>query len=164
MTRKEILSRLYASFKQQAIPRLHLYHATETDVMRDSERRFVRTSTEAYDLFKPFFQPSMQHREVFYLMLLNRRNGVIGVVEIASGGVNGVVVDTKIVFGAALVAQASAILVAHNHPSGQMRPSQEDIHLTKNMVDAGRALDTELRDHIIVCEQGYYSFADNGQL
>lgn len=164
MTRKEILSKLYASFKQQAVPRLHLYHATETDVMRDSERKRVNTSREAYDLFKPFFQPNMEHREVFYLMLLNRGNGVIGVVETGVGGVNGVTADPKLIYGAALVAQASAILIAHNHPSGQMRPSMEDISLTKKMVDAGRALDIEMRDHIIVCEQGYYSFADNGQL
>ena len=164
MTRKEILSKLYAEFRKQAVPRLHLYHATETDVMRDSERRKVRTSSEAYEIFKPFFQPSMEHREVFYVMLMDTGLNVIGVVEVGQGGIAGVKVDAKLIFGAALVAQAHVIIAAHNHPSGQMRPSQSDMEITKNLVDGGRALEIEMRDHIIVCETGYYSFADNGQL
>ncbi len=83
---------------------------------------------------------------------------------ISSGGRAGTVVDAKLVFGRALELKASSIILAHNHPSTNLQPSQADIELTKKLYQAGKQLDLPLLDHLIITEQGYYSFADEGQM
>jgi DNA repair protein RadC len=84
--------------------------------------------------------------------------------RISTGGMAGTVVDAKILFRKALHAEASAIILCHNHPSGNLFPSQADLDLTKKLVKAGRAVDIPVLDHLIVSERGYYSFADEGKL
>lgn len=164
MRRREILRRLHAEMDKQGIPRLHLYLGTDQPMLKDSRPMRVNTSREAFDVLQPFFMPFIHHVERIYLLLLDRGHRVIGAIEVASGGIVNCTCDPKVIFGAALTAQASTIIVAHNHPSGQLRPSIEDIDMTRKIVAGARSLDISMNDHLIITSEGYYSFADNGQL
>jgi DNA repair protein RadC len=106
--------------------------------------------------------PALEHREYSYVILLNRAAYVLGVYQLSSGGTTGTVVDPKLVFQSALKANASAIILAHNHPSGNLNPSEEDKKLTKKIQSAGSFLDINLYDHLILTNDGYKSFADEG--
>jgi DNA repair protein RadC len=98
------------------------------------------------------------------VILLNRANKVLGICEVSTGGVAGTVADPKVIFAAALKALASSIILSHNHPSGNLAPSQADIELTHKLKAAGRFLELPILDHIIMTSEGYYSFADEGVL
>jgi DNA repair protein RadC len=102
--------------------------------------------------------------EEFWLLLLNRANLVLRKELISKGGVAGTVVDTRIIFKAAVEQYASSIIICHNHPSGNIKPSEADIRITKNIKEAGKIMEVPLFDHIIVTDNGYYSFADEGIL
>ena len=97
-------------------------------------------------------------------MLLTRANNVIGIVAVSRGTVSSTVVDPKIIIAAAINSNACGIILCHNHPSGNLAPSQLDIDLTKKLVRAGETLDIKVLDHLIVGENRYYSFADEGLL
>lgn len=128
-----------------------------------SERPKVTSSKEAYEIFHSHWDCGrLQLCEQFYIMLLNRNNKVIGISEISTGGVSGTVVDQKLIFAAALKANASQIIMAHNHPSGNLSPSQQDLVLTKKIVEVGKMLDLPVLDHIIITGEHYYSFGDEG--
>lgn len=130
-----------------------------------SERPRISKSKEAYDiLFNNWDKGSIEYKEQFFILLLNRTGNVIGMSEISSGGVSGTLVDPKIVFGVALKASASAMILAHNHPSGNLKPSEADINLTKTLVEAGKFLQLTVHDHIILSRYGYFSFGDEGLL
>ncbi len=100
--------------------------------------------------------------EQVYLLLLNRRNACIGISEIASGGTAACIVDPKVVFATALKANASAIILSHNHPSHNLTPSLSDKKLTDQLASAGIFIGIPLLDHLIVTSKDYYSFADQG--
>ena len=100
--------------------------------------------------------------EEFWVMLLNRANKVIDIKLIGRGGVSSTVVDSKVIFSFALESLASGIILAHNHPSGNLKPSNSDIRLTKKLVDAGKIMEVPILDHIIVGDNDYFSFADEG--
>lgn len=104
------------------------------------------------------------HTEVFKVILLNRNNRVIKISTISEGGVAGTVVDPKVIFKDAIDNLASAIILSHNHPSGNLKPSQADINITKKLVEAGSFLEIRVLDHVIISELGYYSFADEGMM
>ena len=106
----------------------------------------------------------LQHVEETYILLLNRANKALGYSKISLGGISGTVVDTKIVFQTALKANASSVILCHNHPSGNLKPSEADIKITKVIKDAGKIMDIPLVDHIIITDEGFYSFADEGML
>jgi len=89
---------------------------------------------------------------------------VLGIVHISSGGLSGTVADPKVIFTSALKACASGIILCHNHPSGELDPSNEDLSLTRRLVDAGKMLDLKILDHLIISEDNYYSFGDDGIL
>ena len=93
-------------------------------------------------------------------MLLNRANKVISKEQISIGGVGGTVVDAKMVFKVAIQSLASSIILAHNHPSGNLNPSQADLDLTKKLKEAGKYLDIQVLDHLILTDGTYTSFAD----
>ncbi len=93
---------------------------------------------------------------------MNRANKVLGLFEVSKGGISGTVADPKIIFTAALKGGASGIIVAHNHPSGNLTASQSDIDLTRKLKEAGKFLEIQLLDHVIVTTEGYFSFADEG--
>ena len=102
--------------------------------------------------------------EEFWLMILNRANKIIDTKNISKGGVSGTVTDIKIILKIAIEKTASGIIVCHNHPSGNIKPSQSDIELTKKLKEACKLVDIPLLDHIIVSYSEYYSFADEGIL
>lgn len=128
-----------------------------------TKRTFLRNSRDVFEHLKPNLS-DLNHEE-FWIICLNRQMEVLKTVQISSGGVAGTVVDPKVVFKVALENFSSLIALAHNHPSGNPKPSQEDIKLTQKLKEAGRLLEIELLDHIIHCgENKYYSFADEAAL
>ena len=100
--------------------------------------------------------------EQFKVMLLNRAGKILGIVEISTGGFSGTVADPKVIFGIALKAGASSIILAHNHPSGNLKPSEADKHLTSKICGAGNFLDIAVFDHLIITSEGYLSLLDEG--
>jgi len=126
----------------------------------------ITNSQDTFDVLYPLYNKDLiEYQEWFFLLLLNRANNVLGWIKLSSGGTAGTVVDPKMVFAIALLTAASGVILSHNHPSGNIKPSQSDIDLTKNINNAGRLLEIKLLDHIIVSpEEVYYSFADEGIL
>ncbi|MDQ3047429.1 MAG: DNA repair protein RadC [Bacteroidota bacterium] len=122
----------------------------------------IIASSDAYEIMKPLML-DLPHEE-FWLLMLSRANEVIRKEQISKGGVAGTVVDTKIIFKAAIETYASSIIICHNHPSGNLKPSDADIRLTKNIKEAGKVMEIPLLDHIIFTDNGYYSFGDEGLL
>jgi DNA repair protein RadC len=100
------------------------------------------------------------NHEEFWILLLSRNCKIIAKELISKGGLSGTVADPKIIFSIALQHQASSIILAHNHPSGNLKPSQQDIDLTKKIHAAGRILDIGVLDHLIITDGGFFSFAD----
>lgn len=130
-----------------------------------SERPKVTSSKDAYEIFfENWNHGKLQLCEQFFIMLLNRNNRVIGISEISTGGVAGTVADPKLIFATALKANASQLILAHNHPSGNLTPSEQDIVLTRKIVEGGKMLDIPVLDHIILTNENYYSFGDEGLL
>jgi len=128
-----------------------------------NERPRISSSNQTFQLLKSQWDlGKINFLEEFKVVLLNRSNRVLGVVDISMGGVSGTFVDPKVVFAVALKGNASGIILTHNHPSGSVRPSEADIKLTKRMVECGKLLDINVWDHIILSEESYYSFADDG--
>lgn len=126
------------------------------------EKPKISSSRDAFDLISGELM-DLSHEE-FWVLLLNRANRLIKKKRISEGGVSGTVADPKIIFKMALEELASGIIVAHNHPSGNMIASQSDIDLTKKLREAGKFLEVQLLDHLIICGQKYFSFADEGIL
>ncbi|HEX8546682.1 MAG TPA: DNA repair protein RadC [Cytophagaceae bacterium] len=122
----------------------------------------VSCSEDAYQYIKPDLL-DLPHEE-FWIILLNRANQIIKKQPVSSGGVSGTIADPKIIFKIALENLASGIILAHNHPSGNLKPSEADILLTNKLKAGGKLLDTPILDHIIFTNQSYYSFADEGKL
>ncbi len=126
------------------------------------KRDKVITSGDAYLIFKPMLM-DLPHEE-FWVLFLNRSNHILKMEMISRGGVAGTVVDSKIIFKSAVETLCSSVILCHNHPSGNLKPSDQDIQLTKKLKEAGRLLEIPVLDHLIVAESGYYSFADEGML
>lgn len=127
------------------------------------DRPKIGSSREAYDLLMANWDKSnMELFETFMLLLLNRANKAIGLLKVSQGGISGTVADPKLIWAAALKSAASGVIVAHNHPSGNLNPSQSDIDLTKRLKEGGKCLEIQLLDHLICTVDGYYSFADEG--
>lgn len=126
------------------------------------EKPQITCAADAHRLLAPHLE-ELQHEE-FWLLFLNRANRVTNKEQLSKGGVAGTVVDAKLVFKRALELQASGIILAHNHPSGNLRPSQQDIDVTKQLRDGAKLLDMAILDHIIIAENKFFSFADEGLL
>jgi DNA repair protein RadC len=103
----------------------------------------------------------LEHEE-FYILLLNRANEIIRAKQLSVGGMSGTVADGKLIFKSAIEMNAHGLVLVHNHPSGQMKPSDADRSLTKKMVEFGKYIDLPVLDHIIFTDFGYFSFADSG--
>jgi DNA repair protein RadC len=128
------------------------------------DRPQIRSSENAHRIFRQLWdEDTIEFFEEAYLLLLDRANRVMGWYKVSQGGMAGTVIDPKIIFATALKARANSIIIAHNHPSGQLRPSQADKDLTNKLFAAGKALDLPLLDHLILApEGGCFSFADEG--
>ncbi|NOT74421.1 MAG: JAB domain-containing protein [Cyclobacteriaceae bacterium] len=123
----------------------------------------IERSKSAYDiLLNSWDQNKLEFIEQFKVLLLNRANKVLGIFAVSSGCLTGTVADPKLIFTAAIKANACGIILSHNHPSGNLKPSQADIDLTKKMTQGGKFLEIQILDHIIVTKEGYFSFADEG--
>jgi DNA repair protein RadC len=133
---------------------------------RQSEERAVSEkitgSADAAALFMAQLG-DLSHEE-FWVAFLNRANVLIAREQISKGGMTGTVADPKIIFQTALQQKACGIILCHNHPSGNLKPSEADIRLTRNLVEAGRVLEISVLDHLIVTKESYYSFADEGRI
>ncbi|MDA9555183.1 DNA repair protein RadC [Pelobium sp.] len=122
----------------------------------------ITSSKDIYNLLAPYFS-DLPHEE-FWMLSLNRANKVLNKVLISKGGQSGTIADPKIIFKAALEHNAAYIILSHNHPSGNLKPSDADIHLTKKLREAGKLLDITVLDHLIITDGGYFSFADESLL
>lgn len=120
----------------------------------------IHSSADVFMLMKPELQD--ETIEYFYAVFLNRGNMVIKKQLISQGGPSGTVADPKVIFKLAMDHFANAIVLVHNHPSGQLKPSEQDIRLTRRMIDAGKSLDLPVLDHVIFTDVGYFSFSDEG--
>ena len=122
----------------------------------------IQSASDSNKNFREIWSNKMEYIEEMYLMLLNRSNNILGYSKISMGGVHSTIVDPKVIFQIALKSHASGIIIAHNHPSGSLKPSEQDIRLTKRIKEAAGLLDIVLLDHLILSKEGYYSFADEG--
>ncbi len=124
----------------------------------------VTTSESASNIIRQFYFDDINIYESFFILLLNRANNTTGFAKISQGGTAGTVVDIKIIAKYAVESLSSAVIICHNHPSGNIKPSEADINITKKIKDVLLLLDIKLIDHIIITENDFYSFADNGDL
>nr|WP_244860594.1 JAB domain-containing protein [Flavobacterium psychroterrae] len=133
--------------------------------VKSSQRPQITSSGCSYKLLLNSWDANkIEFYEQFKVLLLNQSNKVLGIYEVSSGGITGTVVDIRLVFSAALKANATGIIMVHNHPSGKTLPSEADRQITRKVREAGRLLDIVLLDHVIITTEGYYSFADDGAL
>ena len=132
--------------------------------VKASERMSIYSSNDTYQLLKENFYDAdtIEYRESFKIVLLNRANKVLGVTQVSEGGLNSTPVDIRIIMQAAILANASAIILSHNHPSGNLRPSSDDKSITAQINQAAKIMQLQILDHIILTSEGYYSFADEG--
>jgi DNA repair protein RadC len=130
-----------------------------------SQRKKITCSRDAYDLLlKNWNSDTVEYCEEFKILLLNRSNAVLGIIAASKGGISGTVTDVRIILQAALKSNASGLIVCHNHPSGNLNPSESDTKITQKIKEAGNIMDIQLLDHLIINDEDYYSFADNGLL
>jgi DNA repair protein RadC len=130
-----------------------------------SARPKVKDSRTSYDLLlKCFDSDTIELKESFKVMLLNRAHKVLGVMNVSDGGLTGTVVDARLILQAAILCNASGLILAHNHPSGGLIPSAQDSFITNRVKKACEFFDIQLLDHLIVTSESYYSFADEGQI
>jgi DNA repair protein RadC len=124
------------------------------------QRKSIRSSKEAFE--SVYALASDLSYEKFWIILLDQAQQILRIVEISEGGITGTVADPKKIFRLALETGATNLILCHNHPSGQLKPSQADTHLTQKIFSEGKLLDINVLDHIIVGRDDYFSFADNG--
>ena len=130
-----------------------------------NQRQKISNSQGAYEILTNLFpENSIDYRETFIVLYLNRANQVLGYSVISQGGTSNTTVDIKMVIQTALLANASCIMLAHNHPSGNLHPSSDDNRITNRIIEAARLFDITVLDHIIITNESYYSFTDNGNI
>lgn len=148
-------------------PNLFNYNLAEIKVsykttIKASERKKIMSSKDAEAVFREIWNSSLELKEEAYIILLNRSNSVLGWYKVSEGGIDGTVIDIRVVFSVALKGLACSIIMAHNHPSGNLAPSEHDINITKRLQEAGKLLQIPVLDHLILSDEGYLSFADEG--
>ena len=132
--------------------------------IKPSERIGITCSKDAADAFRTVWRQPLELKECFYAMFLNRANKVLGTLLVSEGGISGCTVDLRSIFSAALKANSSSVIIAHNHPSNQSSPSEADLKITDKIKNVGQLLDIPVLDHIVMLADGYLSFADDGLL
>lgn len=131
-------------------------------IIAQPEKYIVNSSQTAFKLLHPLLT-DLRHEE-FWIVLLNRANKVIKTICVSQGGITGTVTDIRIIMRHAVEVLATGIILSHNHPSGNLRPSDQDIKITHRIRDAGEIFEIPVIDHLIISDNGYYSFADEGIL
>ncbi len=134
--------------------------------VKAKDRPQIRVSKDIYNLLIEcvFDSKTIQYKEYFKIVLLNRASRVLGIHTISEGGINETNVDIRLILQAALLTHATAIILAHNHPSGELKPSNADNKITERIKQACKLMDIELLDHLIVTPDSYYSYLDEGRL
>jgi DNA repair protein RadC len=129
-----------------------------------ANKPIIKCALDAYVVLREFFEPeTIQVNEQFVVMYLNKANRVLGVYPASVGGITSTIVDLRLILSIALKTLATSVVLCHNHPSGSLTPSKQDIDLTLKIKEAANHLDIVLQDHIIITfEQKYFSFADDG--
>lgn len=157
------LTRLKGIGKAKAITLIAaLELANRSGIEEGASKKKVSCSRDVYAYFKPVLHDASY--EEFWILLLNRGNKILNSICISQGGLSGTVADPKKIFKMALEQYASSVVLCHNHPSGNIKPSESDIRLTQKLKKAGSFLDLPVIDHIILGEDSYFSFADEGLL
>ena len=129
------------------------------------EKVRVNCPADCYRVFMSHWEKGqIEHKESFRMLLLNQANVVLGIYKISEGGISDTSIDIRIIMQAVLLANATSIVLAHNHPSGNKTPGYGDIEVTKMIKEAARIMSINVYDHIIVCKDRFYSFADKGIL
>ena len=148
------------AFNLSYIAEVELVYSTK---VKPSNRIKISSSKDAYEILNQTWNVNtIELREEMKVILLNNWHKVLGIYNVSHGGITGTVADPKLIFAAALKANALGIILAHNHPSGNSQPSQADIGLTRKCKEIGELLDIKILDHMIMTTEGYYSFADEG--
>lgn len=131
----------------------------------DMKTAQIRSSKDMYDYFKELFDGDvLEVYESCFAIYLNQSKKTVGWIRISQGGITGTVIDLRLVFKGAIECLATSLILAHNHPSGNLTPSDADIKLTERIKAAGDIMEIKLIDHIILSPDGYYSFADEGKI
>ncbi|MDE6234408.1 MAG: JAB domain-containing protein [Muribaculaceae bacterium] len=147
--------------KAYKIPQIRLSYVADVNV----EEKFGKSSDACAELLRSSFdEGEIDYRESFKVMYLSRSLKVLGIHTISMGGTSATPVDAKMIFSGALLANAQTIILCHNHPSGNLKPSPQDDNLTRRLVEAGKLLDLRITDHIILSNSGYYSYNDEGRI
>jgi DNA repair protein RadC len=150
------------AFNLSYIAEVELVYSTK---VKPSNRVKISSSKDAYEILNQTWNVNtIELREEMKVILLNNWHKVLGIYNVSHGGITGTVADPKLIFAAALKANATGIILAHNHPSGNSQPSQADIGLTRKCKEIGELLDIKILDHMIMTTEGYYSFADEGMM
>lgn len=129
------------------------------------ERPQISTSEQAYRVMLDNWDMNLiSFIEQAKMILLNRNNRVLGIVNLSTGGGGSTVIDSRVLFSIALKATATSIILCHNHPSGNLKPSHEDVRLTERIKQAGKILEIEVHDHLIISENHYLSMAEEAYM
>lgn len=133
--------------------------------IKASDRYHISKSEDVYEVLKNCYdEDTLQYRETFKILLINQANKVLGVSNISEGGITETGADIRLILQAALLGNATAIILSHNHPSGNIFPSSIDKTLTSRIIKAAALMNIRVLDHIIITSDTYYSFADEGML
>lgn len=143
------------------IPQIKLVMSERVNV---SDRPRITRSGDAYEILKPFYTDEMEIREVCYAIIMNRKNRVLGVQLISIGTATQALMNARAIAQACLLANGTAVVLSHNHPSGDKFPSQSDNGMTNRIKQCLKMLEIDLLDHLVMTSDGYYSYADNGSL
>ncbi|MCO7186086.1 JAB domain-containing protein [Tenacibaculum sp. XPcli2-G] len=132
-------------------------------ITNNTEKLRITNSKASFDILLACWNKNtIELQEEFKVLLLNRNNQVLGIYPLSKGGTTSSIVDVKLLFSVALKSNTHGIILAHNHPSGNLNPSNPDKSITTKIINASKLLDVKILDHIIVTKDDYYSFADNG--
>lgn len=144
------------------IPEIELIYKSDVQACQPAQ---ISCSKDAYAILSSSWDyNTIELVEQFKVILLNTGNKVLGLYHLSTGGIKSTVVDLRILFAAALKANASAVILTHNHPSGTLAPSKEDLQITNKITEAGKLLDIKILDHLIITRDAYYSMADTGEI
>lgn len=147
---------------QQNISEIKVSYSSK---VKYKELKTITCSKDVVEILRGFWSKDiLEYKEEFYVLILSRSNKVRGYHKISEGGASATLVDPKMIFSVALKCNACAVILAHNHPSGNTKPSQSDFDLTKKIKEGGKILEISVLDHIILTNESYYSFADEGEL
>lgn len=140
----------------------HLNEIQAKYIKKDQPNAKITSSKCAEEVLRNVFPIDLNHREAFIVLYLNRANNTVGYNITSLGGLSSTGADSRVIFQHALLCNASSMVLCHNHPSGNLKPSEADIQVTNKIKELGKLLDVQVLDHLIISEEGFYSFADEG--